>query len=682
MAGFENDVLIAKNVNFNTLATAPRNGIITADGQVLIGAITTTPTNAIKAGFLNSLNAGLTIAYNVGTGNIDFDLAGAGSGITSINVDANTPPGTDPVLPTGGGQVTITGAQVATGVIGANVIRTDSLAANTFTIEIQRTTDAVAANSTLNGVSHFDSAAFDVDANGFVQLLGGAIPLLKIGVETSTPPGTNPVVANGAGIVNFDTILVNAATIDVINFDSSAVNTVTLQIQKTSALAAPDATKNGVAHFDSSDFSVDADGFVTLSATGFGETITGNSGGALSPTAGNWNIYGASVAAGTTPVATSGAVSTLTVNVQRSQAIAAADATKVGLSNFDSAAFDVDVNGFVQLNGGGIAATSFNVDTNTAPGTDPVVPTAAGQITITGGQIATGILGANVIRTNSLAANTYTIEIQRTDAVAASDSTKNGVSHFNSSQFSVDTDGFVELLTPPSFAPNSTIQLFDDFLIYSTFQSTGPVPIISSGLNWRTSATVPMLGMQAGQTLSTNPGVIRSSNLAAGGPNSFIIMANGTSGLFPAFILGGGQLTVNWVLKTATLSDGTNRYILRFGIGDTTTGDQANGCYFEYSDDINGGNYVIKTAAGSVRTSTNTATAATTGYMNFKIVVNAASSSVEFFIDNVSQGSIITNIPTLAVAPVCVLDRTAGTLVLGSLQIDLFYLTQSLTAAR
>lgn len=82
-----------------------------------------------------------------------------------------------------------------------------------------------------------------------------------------------------------------------------------------------------------------------------GQTITGTSGGALSPTAGNWNILGASTAAGTSPVSTAGAVSTLTINVQKSQAIASTDATKVGLANFNSSYFSVDANGFVSLTG-------------------------------------------------------------------------------------------------------------------------------------------------------------------------------------------------------------------------------------------------------------------------------------------------------------------------------------------
>ena len=100
-------------------------------------------------------------------------------------------------------------------------------------------------------------------------------------------------------------------------------------------------------------------GTITGQVTGgttVGKTITGTSGGALSPTAGNWNILGSSAVAGTTPVSTSGAVSTLTVNVQTSQSLAAADTTKIGLCNFDSSSFLVTT-GFVTLSTTGAGKT-------------------------------------------------------------------------------------------------------------------------------------------------------------------------------------------------------------------------------------------------------------------------------------------------------------------------------------
>ena len=149
---------------------------------------------------------------------------------------------------------------------------------------------------------------------------------------------------------------------------------------------------------------------VTISFTGaVGTTITGNSGGPLAPIAGNWNILGASVAAGSTPVTTTGAGNTLTLKVQTAQAIIATDATKIGLAAFNSAEFTVDANGFVSLIGGSLAIDSVMVQAATPPGTNPVLPTAAGLLTINGTIVAAHSIP---IQTDSLAANTLNVEVQ------------------------------------------------------------------------------------------------------------------------------------------------------------------------------------------------------------------------------------------------------------------------------
>lgn len=100
---------------------------------------------------------------------------------------------------------------------------------------------------------------------------------------------------------------------------------------------------------------------ITIDLAGSGkavEHLTGTTGGQLNPNgSNNFTLHGGTVAAGTTPVAVAGSGSTLTTNIQISQAIAATDATKLGLSNFDSARFTVDANGFVSLNGSGVAET-------------------------------------------------------------------------------------------------------------------------------------------------------------------------------------------------------------------------------------------------------------------------------------------------------------------------------------
>ena len=252
------------------------------------------------------------------------------------------------------------------------------------------------------------------------------------------------VPPNGSGIIFVQGTVVAAGTTPFTTTGDAGTSTETWSIQYSQAIASSNALNVGLSAFNSAQFTVDANGFVSLSGTGVGETITGQSGGALSPVAGNWNIYGAAVAAGTTPVASSGSGNTLTLNVQRSQAIASTNASNVGLAAFNSGQFSVDTNGFVSLLGTA-AISGVTVDVHTAPGTSPVVPNSSGDITVTGGQVAAGTT-TNVIQTNSLAANTYTIQIQRSQAVASSTIGDNGVCHFNSAQFTVDANGFVSSL--------------------------------------------------------------------------------------------------------------------------------------------------------------------------------------------------------------------------------------------
>ncbi len=124
----------------------------------------------------------------------------------------------------------------------------------------------------------------------FIANIGAAIPIantLEILGDT-VPAGVLPVYTSGAG------------------------NTITTNVQISQAIASSNALNVGLAAFDSSAFSVDANGFVTFTGSLDAGTITGNSGGPLSQTADNWNIIGQ--VANTTPVMyTIGSGSTLSI---------------------------------------------------------------------------------------------------------------------------------------------------------------------------------------------------------------------------------------------------------------------------------------------------------------------------------------------------------------------------------
>lgn len=129
----------------------------------------------------------------------------------------------------------------------------------------------------------------------------------------------------------------------------------------------------GVAQFNPVDFTVAA-GVVSLSGTGVGTTITGNSGGPLSPTAGNWNIFGG------TGITTSGAGSTLTINASGSVPITfnedVGSATAVGgtLNIFGTA-----VQG-ISTSGAGNTITLTVADATTAQKGVTLLATNAGTI--------------------------------------------------------------------------------------------------------------------------------------------------------------------------------------------------------------------------------------------------------------------------------------------------------------
>lgn len=124
----------------------------------------------------------------------------------------------------------------------------------------------------------------------------------------------------------------------------------------------------------------------------------------------------------------------------------------------------------IDLAGGAAAVEKFAMQT----GTSPVVP-AAGIVTFNGSRVAAG---TNPVRTNGTGATTMQLEVQISQAIAATDATKIGLSNFNSAHFSVDANGFVSSLgagfpwTDVSGAVNAAVN--NGYFVTGTCTSTLP----------------------------------------------------------------------------------------------------------------------------------------------------------------------------------------------------------------
>lgn len=135
-----------------------------------------------------------------------------------------------------------------------------------------------------------------------IALTGGGVGIDSIGTQT----GTNPITADGAGLVTINGAVVAAGT-NPVRSDGTGANTMALEVQISQAVAATDATRIGLSNYDSGSFAVDANGFVTLATTGALKTLTGDTGTAT-PVANNIQI------AGGPGVTTSAAGAVVTIN--------------------------------------------------------------------------------------------------------------------------------------------------------------------------------------------------------------------------------------------------------------------------------------------------------------------------------------------------------------------------------
>jgi hypothetical protein len=156
------------------------------------------------------------------------------------------------------------------------------------------------------------------------------------------------------------------------------------------------------------------------------------------------------------------------------------------------------------------------------------------------------------------------------------------------------------------------------------------------------------------------PGIIRFNS----GTNS-----NGASQLRTnafKWLPGEGILRFTSFVKITTLSDATNEFLVIAGLGTAASNATAtfdDGMYFEYDRAVHGdNNWRAVTENSTTRTVVDTGVVVVAGGLTLlEFELNAAASSVEFFIDGSSVATTTTNIPSSALALILRLNKTAGT---------------------
>lgn len=146
----------------------PSAGILTLSDTV--GTLTyPTPAGNIQ---LYGTAGQIDILSDPANNRIVFSLPGGSGAIDSVQVQAITAPGVNPVLPDGTGLITVNGAIVTNHGVP---LQSRTRALNTYNLEAQYSIANASTDATLAGMASFNSAQFSVDGNGFVSSLGTTI---------------------------------------------------------------------------------------------------------------------------------------------------------------------------------------------------------------------------------------------------------------------------------------------------------------------------------------------------------------------------------------------------------------------------------------------------------------------------------------------------------------------------
>jgi len=210
--------------------------------------------------------------------------------------------------------------------------------------------------------------------------------------------------------------------------------------------------------------------------------------------------------------------------------------------------------------------------------------------------------------------------------------------------------------------PSTTLQFYEDF-VSDGFTAAAAVDALRSYQHaWRVTTDNPLAGSNVG-------GVVR-------------LIPTSSTAPYLNHLMGGSNNGAGWV------SPGKNPTIrvryAQFGTGAAT---RMAGCHVAAGGGVTpadgifwkatvGGDITAVCRNSNSESILSMATAAANGvFHELKAVVTGDGTSVEFFIDDVSKGSIVTNIPSAALKPVAGSSNTTG--VTDGIDVDYFHITQT-----
>lgn len=222
---------------------------------------------------------------------------------------------------------------------------------------------------------------------------------------------------------------------------------------------------------------------------------------------------------------------------------------------------------------------------------------------------------------------------------------------------------------------SSTFNTWNDFTAGDIFTSvgfTGPVEYPYSSFVSGTGSSINNI-----PALNTNPGLLQYSTGTTSTGHAAIF------DYYTNFLFGAGTYECEFLINVPVLSTPSERFTIIVGYGSyNQTGTFANGAYFVYSDNLNSGQWQIKTADNSVRGTQNTTTALVAGaWTKLKVAVNADATAVNYYIDDVlvPEGPLTSNIPTATgkeVSSLAMITKSVGSTA-RTMTID--YISQNIT---